>query len=230
MRKEEKVINYEREYPRLIAELEKKISETEDYTLLEIYRKQVFDLIARKSRLEFFKLISGEDTLLETYDKDSWSVIEKNENATPSSVSKGNSEIDESAKKEDFDNLFMAANIATFGGFDYYYLEDLNAMMEKRMSDQKRSVNMLINRSQLRKLQSVVDSIDSISFVSYVGENGEDKYAIWQEDTPLFINLIPFTRNEKGRMELDGVLYRNTAKVEDYFGAPYRRLDKKRRV
>ena len=35
MRKEEKVINYEREYPRLIAELEKKISETEDYALLE---------------------------------------------------------------------------------------------------------------------------------------------------------------------------------------------------
>ena len=78
MKKEEKVINYEREDPRLIAELEKKISATEDYALLEIYRKQIFDLITRKSQLDFFKLISGEDTLLETYDRDSWSVIDKN--------------------------------------------------------------------------------------------------------------------------------------------------------
>ena len=229
-KKKEKVINYEREYPKLVSELEEKIESTTDPALLDEYYRQVFFLENKMSQINFFKFICEDDFQLESYTRDSWGVVPKDGSTVPYLDTAGDSVIDESAKREDFDALFDYANLSTFGGFDYYYLVDLNKMMDRRINDQKRSVNMLINSDQLKKLQNVVDSMGSISFISYVGKNGEDRYAILQDGTPLYINLIPFTRNEKGRMELDGVLYRTTSKESEYNGFPYRVLDRKRRV
>jgi hypothetical protein len=200
-KKEEKVINYELELPRLFKELEEKVTNTTDPTLLEEYRKQLWRLMVISSDIQSFKLLTNNTDIM-----------------------------GESTKREYFDDLFTSANLASFGGFDYYYLEDINKLMNGNINDNKTSIGMLINESQLRKLQQTIDCMEDVSFIGYVDENGQEKYAIWQIDSPLFISLIPFRRTENGNLQLNGVTYKAYGKEDERNMLPYKVLKRKVRA
>ncbi len=104
--------------------------------------------------------------------------------------------IAESGNKESFENtekLFDEFNSLAFAGFDFYHLNGLKDAATNKCA----TINVLINKDQLKKLENVVNCDNNLFFFSYELDS-KTKYGIVLCDTVANINLIPFTRTKNG--------------------------------
>ena len=140
-------------------------------------------------------------------------------------------------KKESFENLeelFMKFNSYAFAGFDYYHNSGIDYLKE---DENHSTIDVLFNKDQLEKFKKVIDCDKDLDFLSYDNDS-TIRYGIWLKKCNANINLIPFTRTEKGiSIERDnGIIVELSNNDVEYFFKPeereykelgYKKLSKK---
>ena len=201
-KKEDKVINLEREYENLVSKINGEIEATDDRALLEMYKNDLLHLTVSKIDLDTFKTLTSSDRFM-----------------------------DAKSRRRYFDILFQAFNKINFAGFDYYYSRDLGEKLAKsdRIDSKSHSFDVYINEEHLNKLKNTTDTTEAMRFISYVGEDDQDRYAIWLKGSPVFINLIPFKRLDN-KVVIGDNDYKIYSETKDYNELSYRTVERKNRV
>lgn len=189
-------LNEERNIKKRIIELNRLIESEQDGAKLRLYKHELLRYQVKQSNIKFFKDFVSCD----------YSGL---------------------AKIHYYKKTLKTVNEIMFAGFDYYFTDDIGQELEDGTIDTyKSSVDMLINKEHLHKLKDTVESYDNLYFISYKDEEDQDRYAIWYKLSPVFINLVPFTRNKNNSVTIDGDIEYLDSEIKEYQEAPYRIVKK----
>ena len=96
-----------------------------------------------------------------------------------------------SNKRINLDKFFRLINTIIFGGFDYYYADDVKKILMKDNSEINQRISLLINEEHIDKLRTIVDCFPTLEFIDY-----DNKQYVWYKNTNVYCNLIPFERKD----------------------------------